>query len=288
MKLHIECFSCMLRQTTMTLDRVDMPDDIKMDCMFKVLDEIKAADPDKTPAHITTYIYRKIIEYAKVDPYRKIKHQYNEIALKMIPELTTLIKRSSDPLWTACRIAIAGNIIDFGIFKEFDIEAVIKRALKPNIALDEYVRFKQHLAKVDNILYLLDNAGEAVFDMLLIKLLIDMGHVVTAVVKGSPIINDVTIEDAIEIGLTDICKVIDNGSDAVGTILMWCSPTFVDIYNNAELIISKGQGNFESLYNEERNIFYLFQAKCDVISRWLNLEKGSMFFGSNTKPHSIV
>ncbi|MBF0472952.1 MAG: DUF89 family protein, partial [Nitrospirae bacterium] len=130
--------------------------------------------------------------------------------------------------------------------------------------------------------YLLDNSGEVVFDMMLIKVLIEMGKDVTAIVKGKPIINDVTMEDAMQIGLTDICSVIDNGSDAVGTIREWCSPEFIHLYNNAPLIISKGQGNFETLHQDNTKILFLFQSKCDVISRWLNLEKGSMLLGSKT------
>jgi hypothetical protein len=266
----------------MTLDRVDIPDDIKMDCMFKVSEEVRAADRDKTPAHITTFIYRKIMEYANVDPYSNVKHQYNEIAMGLMPELETLIKDSDQPLWTASRIAIAGNIIDFGLFKEFDIGAIIKRSLEPSIAVDEYLRFKEAIDRNNKILYLLDNSGEVVFDMMLIRLLTDMGKDVTAIVKGKPIINDVTMEDASQIGLQDVCNVLDNGSDAVGTILEWCSPEFRDIYNDASLIISKGQGNFETLHKDNRNILFLFQSKCDVISRWLQVEKGSMLLGSKT------
>lgn len=281
MKLHIECFPCMLRQTVMTLDRINvsdskMSDALIMDCMLNVSNIISLADPNKTPAHVTTFLYRKIIEYAGIDPYKNVKHHYNELAMGLIPELMAQVQSSPDPLWTLCRIAIAGNIIDFGLFKEFDIGSVIKRSLELEIAVDEYARLKEEININDKILYLLDNAGEIVFDMMLIKHLIGMGKDVTVIVKGSPIINDVTIKDAKQIGLVDICKVIDNGSDAVGTILEWCSPTFVDVYNNATLIISKGQGNFETLHDEKKNIFFLFQAKCDVISRWLGIPIGSM------------
>ncbi|MBF0542324.1 MAG: DUF89 family protein [Nitrospirae bacterium] len=272
----------MFRQTIMTLDRVDISEELKMDCMFQVAEQVRIADPDKTPAHITTFIYRKIMEYAKNDPYRIVKLQYNKIAMGLMPELSKLINDSHDPLWTASRIAIAGNIIDFGLFKEFDIGAIIKRSLQPKIAVDEYQRFKEYINNNKKILYLLDNSGEVVFDMMLIKVLIEMGKDVTAIVKGKPIINDVTMEDAMQIGLTDICSVIDNGSDAVGTIREWCSPEFIHLYNNAPLIISKGQGNFETLHQDNTKILFLFQSKCDVISRWLNLEKGSMLLGSKT------
>ncbi|MBF0472951.1 MAG: DUF89 family protein, partial [Nitrospirae bacterium] len=135
----------MFRQTIMTLDRVDISEELKMDCMFQVAEQVRIADPDKTPAHITTFIYRKIMEYAKNDPYRIVKLQYNKIAMGLMPELSKLINDSHDPLWTASRIAIAGNIIDFGLFKEFDIGAIIKRSLQPKVAVDEYQRFKEYI-----------------------------------------------------------------------------------------------------------------------------------------------
>ncbi len=109
-----------------------------------------------------------------------------------------------------------------------------------------------------------------------IELLKKMGKKVTAVIKGDAVINDATMDDAIQIGLTDICRVIDNGSDAVGTIVQWCSERFIDEFNSSNLIISKGQGNFETLQDNDKNIFFLFQAKCDVVANELGLERGTM------------
>jgi hypothetical protein len=121
-----------------------------------------------------------------------------------------------------------------------------------------------------------DNAGEIVFDRILIETLISAGKKVTVVVKGSPVINDATLDDALESGLTGICEVVDNGSDAVGTISPWTSSVFQELFRNAELIVSKGQGNFETLTGIQKNIFFLFQSKCDVVSKELGLSNGSM------------
>jgi hypothetical protein len=187
-----------------------------------------------------------------------------------------MVKESQNPLWTATRLAIAGNVIDFGIFTSVDIEGTIRRAINSPLAVDEFDIFKEAMDDADAILYLVDNAGEIVFDRILIEALISRGKKVKVVVKGSAVINDSTLEDAVESGLAGICEVIDNGSDAVGTILPWTSSKFQELFKSAKLIISKGQGNFETLTGIQENIFFLFQSKCDVVSKELGLPLGSM------------
>ncbi|MBF0519231.1 MAG: DUF89 family protein, partial [Nitrospirae bacterium] len=194
-----------------------------------------------------------------------------------IYHISDRVLKSSNPLWIASRLAIAGNIIDFGIYDlSVDIEGTVERALKEHIEVDDFQCFSKEVQKHEEILYLLDNAGEIVFDLLLIEVLTCMGKTVTAVVKGAPVINDVTMTDAIEVGLADLCRVIDNGSDAVGTVLEFCSNTFKEEFNRHDLIISKGQGNFETLVDTDKNNCFLFQAKCDVIARALALQTGAM------------
>ena len=167
-------------------------------------------------------------------------------------------------------------MIDFGIFTSVDIEGTIRKALNSKIAADDYNSLKDAVSSADEILYLTDNAGEIVFDRLLIETLIQLGKKVKAVVKGSPVINDSTMEDARESGLTKICEVMDNGSEAVGTILDWTSSAFKKTFKDAQLIISKGQGNFETLIGTEKKLFFLFQSKCAVVSKELGLSTGSM------------
>ncbi len=276
MKVHLDCFPCFLRQAVQSLDYINIDNSAKMDILRSVVDELKIIDINKPPAYATTFIYRKIRELSNSDPFRDIKYRYNEIAMKLYPGLKEKIFKSFNPLWTAARFAIAGNIIDFGIFKTVDIDGAMNRAIDNDIEIDNFERFSIELEKYNDVLYLLDNAGEIVFDMLLIEILKKMGKKVTAVIKGDAVINDATMDDAIQIGLTDICRVIDNGSDAVGTIIQWCSERFIDEFNSSNLIISKGQGNFETLQYNNKNIFFLFQAKCDVVANELGLERGAM------------
>lgn len=276
MKVHLDCFPCFLRQAIIAL-RFGTKDEALQETILKsTLEEIGKAETSKPPAYTTTFIHRKIRQMLGKDPFREIKSEYNRIALGLYPSLKTAIEQSPDPLWTGARLAIAGNVIDFGIFTSIDIEGSVRKALNPHIAVDDFKAFKEAVLKSDDILYLTDNAGEIVFDKLLIETLGRLGKKVKAVVKGSPVLNDSTMDDAEETGLAGVCEVIDNGSDAVGTVLDWTSPAFQKIFHNAGLIISKGQGNFETLSGNEKTLFFLFQSKCDVVSKELRLSKGSM------------
>ncbi len=276
MRTHIECFPCFLRQTIIAITQItgDLASHEKR--VREVLSIMQSADTSKPPAYTTTFIHRLLRERLGLDPFEKVKDVYNKLALGLYDRMKEETRRSDDPLWTAARLAISGNVIDFGIFTSVDIEKSVRLSLESQIGVDDYEGFKDSVSEAGEILYLLDNAGEIVFDKLLIEELVVLGKKVTAVVKGSPVINDVTITDALQTGLTDICEVIDNGSDGVGTILEWTSAGFQEQFRKAELVISKGQGNFETLTGNAKKTYFLFQSKCDVVSRELGLSPGSM------------
>jgi uncharacterized protein with ATP-grasp and redox domains len=276
MKTHIECFPCFLRQTVIALKQLNCLQDLQQEIFHDVFSIMQKADMNKPPAYTTTFIHRTIRDRLGLDPFRKIKSDYNTIAMGLYPELKEKVSSSQDPLWTAARLAIAGNIIDFGIFTSVDIGASVANALKDNIAVDDYSSFNKAVRETETILYLLDNSGEIVFDKLLIEELVRKGKKVTAVVKGSPVLNDVTLDDAYQTNLTDLCEVVDNGSDAIGTILEWTSPEFQAHFQSADLIISKGQGNFETIADNGKRTYFLFQSKCEVVSKDLGLPTGSM------------
>jgi len=180
---------------------------------------------------------------------------------------------------TAVRLAIAGNIIDLGVktsIKESNVEKVIRDCLTADFDNQQVEGFRNAVSRAEKIFYLADNAGEIVFDRLLIEQL--PAEKVTVVVKGSPVINDATMEDAEFAGLTEMVEVIDNGSDAPGTILKTCSRIFRNRFEEADLIIAKGQGNYETLSDVDKNIFFVLKAKCPVIARDLGCEVGEMIF----------
>lgn len=276
MKVHLDCFPCFLRQSIISLRLGTKDEALQGKILKNILPEIKKTDFSRPPAYATTFIHRKIRQMLGKDPFKEIKSEYNKVALSLYPSMKSTVEKGPDSLWTGARLAIGGNVIDFGIFDSVNIDGAIKRALNSPLAVDDYIAFKESVYRVNKILYLVDNAGEIVFDRLLVEALVSIGKNVTVAVKGSPVINDATAEDALEAGLTEVCEIIDNGSDAVGTILKWTSSFFQEAFRESQLVISKGQGNFETLIGSKKKIFFLFQSKCDVVSKELGLSTGSM------------
>jgi len=189
-----------------------------------------------------------------------------------------LAAREDDCLEGGVRIAIAGNVIDFGIYENIDLDRSLAESFDLPLSTIDYRNFSEAIAKSRRILYLCDNAGEIVFDRVLIETLLERGKDVTAVVKGSPVINDATLEDADAAGLMECgAAVIDNGNDGIGTLLEACSPRFMDAFRSAELIISKGQANYETLVqSRDARIHFLFKVKCPVVARVLGREDGDI------------
>jgi len=222
---------------------------------------------NQSPPAIAQQIHRQLREMTgNADPYLAAKTLQNQIALKLLPELRAKIQSSSSPLMIAARIAIAGNMIDMGVngnVRELDMHLAIRNALSEPF-YGEQERFSRALADARSILYLADNAGEIAFDRLLIEQISPKR--VTLVVRGAPVINDATLADARAVGLEEIVEIIDNGSDAPGTILEDCSHEFRHRFAKADLIIAKGQGNFESLSFQSGNLFFLFKVKCPVVA----------------------
>jgi uncharacterized protein with ATP-grasp and redox domains len=283
MRTYIDCFPCFVRQA---LDAARLAtDDEKVHA--KVVREVLrlAADLDmgQSPPIIGQRIHRLIRELVgKDDPYRNIKKRFNNLALQLYPELRKQIGNSNDQLETAIRLAIAGNIIDFGVnnsLEEPHVKETIDDSLNGYLDSKQIYDFKDAVNAAEEILYLADNAGEIVFDRLLIEQL--PYEKVIVVVKGRPVINDATMEDASIAGLTRIVEVIDNGSDAPGTILENCSQDFRHRFDKADLVIAKGQGNFETLSDVNKAIFFILRAKCPVIARHLGCEIGSMILTKN-------
>jgi len=235
-------------------------------------------DLQQSPPAMAQKIHRFIRQTTGVeDPYLNVKNRFNKLTLMMYPELKERIETSADPLETAVRLAIAGNIIDFGVnstLQENAVEQTIAESLEDELDSDASQRFRDATAAAKDILYLGDNAGEIVFDRLLIEQL--PYERVTFVVRGSPILNDATMEDAQISGLTDIVDVIDNGSDAPGTILESCSEAFRQIFEESDLLIAKGQGNFETLNDVRKNKFFMLRPKCSVLAEHLGCKIGSL------------
>ena len=276
MKTCLDCIPCALKQA---LDAGRMAEaDERL--QKKILDETCKLIPqfplNASPPQMGMEIHRLIRKLtSNSDPYRKIKKYSQRIALDMYPRLKEEVKRAEDPLAAALKIAAIGNVIDFAINDSVKIQKELEDISNHEFAIFDYDKFKDALKLAQTILYLGDNAGETFFDKVLIEE-ISTGKKLYYGVRGAPVINDALEEDAKEANIDKYANIISNGSDAPGTFLESCSSEFRDIFLNADMIISKGQGNFESLHGEGYQVFFLFKIKCLPVARELNGNVGDL------------
>ena len=274
MRTYLDCFPCFLNQA-LRAGRMATNDEKKIK---KLLDEVGMMlgniALESTPPAIGRLIYKKITEITgNPDPYREIKSANTKEALSLYPSLKSRVEKSNDRLLAAIRIAIAGNVIDFGVDRDFDLENEIEEVFGKDFAVFDYAEFKKRLYDAREILYIGDNAGECVFDKILIE---EMQKPVIYAVRDAPVINDATYEDALQAGIDKVAVILSSGADGPGAILETCSSEFKKVYKNTEFIISKGQGNYEALSNERRPIFFLLKAKCFVIANDIGVDEGDI------------
>jgi uncharacterized protein with ATP-grasp and redox domains len=278
MQIYLDCIACFVRQALDAARLATEDEQIHEKVVREVLCLAADLDMSQSPPAIGQQIHRLIRELVgEDDPYHQVKKRFNNLALKLYPELRNQILSSDNQLETAIRLAIAGNIIDLGVktsIAESEIEKVIRACLKADFDSRQIQPFQDAVEQAEEILYLADNAGEIVFDRLLIEQL--PYEKITLAVKGKPVINDATMEDAVVAGLPRIIDVIDNGSDAPGTITESCSQRFLEHFEGADLVIAKGQGNYETLSDMDKDTFFILKAKCPVIARHLGCEVGGM------------
>jgi uncharacterized protein with ATP-grasp and redox domains len=239
---------------------------------------IRDLDPATTPPEIGDQIHRQVREMVDdLDPYHAVKHAATEEALKLYPWAQVTIADHPEPLMMALRLAIAGNIIDFGYRNDYDLAATVREAVNAPLSVNDVTALRQALTEVKanshGVLYLADNAGETVFDRALIEIL-DVD--VTYAVKGGPVLNDATRNDALQAGLDSVATVIETGDSAPGTLLARTSADFQRRFAEAKVIIAKGQANYETLSPGDPRIFFVLKAKCPVIARDLGVEVGAM------------
>jgi len=275
MKTYMDCYPCFLRHALEAARFVGADVTQQYRILQAVLTELRSFELTRLPPEMAQRIHRIVkCETNESDPYLSVKKASTEQALRLYPQLKTLLAESDKPLETATRLSIAGNIIDYGMATQYDLDATIERVLEQPFAIGDLSAFKDALTGThSSILYLADNAGETVFDRILLEVI---DKPVIYVVRGAPILNDATRQDALDAGIDDIAEIADNGSDAPGTILSMCSTDFRRIFSEAELIIAKGQGNYESLSQSNKQIFFLLLAKCPVIARDLQVPVGSI------------
>ena len=278
MKTYLDCIPCFFKQALEAARLAGGNQEIQKRILDELADLLPKFSLTSSPPEMGRIIYGLVKKITrKNDPYFKIKAKSNKLALGLYGKLKKKVSVSSDRLLMALELAIAGNIIDYGIKNSLNIEKETKKILneedrkinRENKKLFNYPKFKHSLEKAKSILYLGDNAGEIVFDKILIEE-IKRRHKdkrIIYAVKEKPIINDALIEDAYKCGIDKIAEIVSCGLDAPGTILSLCSKEFLRIYKKADMIISKGQGNFESFFDRKKPVFFLFMAKCPVVAK---------------------
>ncbi len=274
MKTYLDCIPCFVQQA-LRVGRLSTEDEKEIkNILDNVGSLIKDIPMESSPPEIAMYVYSKIKKITgNPDPFRKDKINHIKKAQKLYPHMKEILEESDDRLFTAVRLAIAGNIIDLGTAKTFNIEEDILKSLHQELTINDYQSFKKQIHNSKNILYLGDNSGEAVFDKLLIE---EIKKPVTFVVREKPVINDITKQEALEIGIDKVAEVISSGTSAPGTVLSTCTDEFLEIFYNADMIISKGQGNYEALSEVDAPIFFLLKAKCHVIADNIGVDEGSL------------
>lgn len=291
MHLEPECVPCLFNQMlrAFQLLKPDISRDVVLNAQKKLMEYLLSFDLEKRASPIVGKVaYDLVAEAIGVDdPYASIKKRFNQLALQFYEEAKKIINNSEDPLFKAIVVAALGNTIDFGTNHKIDFVSDIKNFKPEGLAINDYEKFKVSLQNTNHLLILLDNTGEIVFDKLLVETMLEMypNLEIVCSVRESPIINDATLEDAKFIGLTNIVPVIE-GSGTAGIHLSSSSDEFkAHFYRKGGVILSKGQGNFESLYGMElpnKELFYLLKAKCSLMERIFSVKEGNIIFKKKT------
>lgn len=269
-----QCLFCFARAFEKLLDKHVQENEVKVRMAQRFFSMLGEADTSRPTPYIAREFHALIREYLdETDPYRREKEKGNQLALSLYPELEKKVKQSGDPFNRALRYALAGNIMDYGPSSRFDVHDTLEKVEKADFAIDHSRDLQEEIRKAKNILYIGDNAGEIVMDKLFLE---TIGHPnVHFAVRGQPVINDATMEDARVVGMDQVAEVISNGYDAPSTILEEASEEFMRAYLGADLIIAKGQGNFEGLMHQnDHRLWFLLMVKCQVIGDMLGVYKG--------------
>jgi len=268
-----DCIPCALRQALSAARRVSADEWLHTKILKRVMAEMAHADFSKSPAEISfeaLQVASKLLGGA--DAFAEAKRQHNDLLKAVIPDLRRRIAESSDSLALAARLAVAGNIIDLGLASEVDARAEIERAIDIKLAVDDMGAFREAVRSAKSIFYLLDNAGEAALDRLLIEQF--RRKDVTCLVRSSPILNDVTEADALEAGLGEVATIRSPGAPMLGFVPSLADAEVRELFAKADLVISKGQANFETLYGADREVFFFLRAKCPVVAAALGVKEG--------------
>jgi uncharacterized protein with ATP-grasp and redox domains len=275
MKTYLECLPCLLRQAVEAAQLATEDERLQHAVVEAVLDRLRDVSPGDRPVDVAPGVHATVRRITGCeDPYRQVKEDSNKLALRCYPKASEIVSRSSDPLLAAAKLAAAGNIADCAIGRSFDFEVAIEQAARNDFALTDYAQFRAEVENAEHVLYLADNAGEIVFDRLLLERM--SGKQRTVAVKARPLLNDATADDAQTAGLDDCATVIVAGDAWPRPDLLGAPERLRTTFGDADVIIAKGQGNYEALSECDGGLFFLLTAKCPVVARDLGVAVGDL------------
>lgn len=273
--MNYECLICQVKALQKRMDKYQIAEEKRNTIVSQAISTIAGIDLDNSYSpEITRNILKALERESEIkDPYATEKKESNQSLLRRYNEFKKKVEEADDKFDTALRYAIAGNIIDFGPTHCFNVDETIEKVFETRFAIDDSEALKTEIKKAKTILYLGDNCGEIVLDKLFLE---TIGHAnVIFAVRNQPVLNDATIKEAREVGIHKVARLISNGDDTPSTLLHRVDSEFLEVYRSADLIISKGMGNFEGLMDErDPRLFYLLMVKCPVIGQKVGAQKG--------------
>jgi len=272
------CYVCIFNQVYNITHRLNLDDETSSKVIRNGASILKDYNLSFKPPLIAEEVYSEISKLVnREDLFEKEKKESIKQALKFKNILEIRIKKSKNPLFDACKVAVAGNVIDLGVNHEYNLEKEIKKIFEMNFYKNDFDEFEKKIKTSKTLCYLADNAGENIFDEILIKAIKKINPEIKFyyVVRGKPIINDVTVKDLEGLEINNLAEIIDSELATPGFCLEKASKISKDVFYNSDMVISKGMGNFECLYEEcNREVFYLFKVKCDVVAKASDSKNG--------------
>lgn len=275
MKTHLECIPCTVNSYLRLVDTDVIPTEKREELMRQLLGFLSGVDYQISPPAMGRELHRMIrASLQNPDPYLEIKEKYNRMMLDLYSSFRELVEQSDSPFETAMRLAIGGNVIDFGAKYKFDVMDTINMAMEHELAIDDSESMKGALVNARSLLYIGDNCGEIVLDRLFLET-IDVAEK-TFVVRGGPVINDITVDDARLVEMEKVARVVTTGDDSPGAVWESTSPEFRRLFQEADVVISKGQGNLEGLMEVKHDhLYFLLVTKCELIGERIGTSSGS-------------
>ncbi len=280
MKIDPACVECILTQSQRVCDAIGADKTLESKILLTAKEMSKDFSFLQSPPEVATPLYEKMAELAeKKDLYDEVKRVSTLKALSFVPHLKNEIKNSAEPLFTATKIAVAGNVIDLAAEVEFDLHEELEKIFHTDFSVNDFEALKEKLSKASTLLYVADDAGEHIFDKIYIQTITSLFPKleITYMTRGNAIINDVTLEEAKEAGFEEICHLMSSGVNTPGFVYSRANRASQELFDRADVIITKGMGNYECLSDYGRkNLFFLLKVKCNVVANSLDRDLGDI------------